>query len=352
MSTGPGRRGVLCAGGIIVDVGKVIDAYPPLDRLAIIESVSRSTGGAALNMAVDLRRLGATFPVALAGVVGDDPNGAFVRDQCRALGIDDRAVHTVPGQATAFTDVMVEKVGGRRTFFHHSGAFGAFAMTPADLAATGARILHAGTPGIFARMDAPTPVAPDGPGPVGNGWSALLAAAQAAGMHTNLEMATLAPALNRAVVGPCLPVLDSIVVNELEAGALTGIEAPAGTADAPVDWLALEAMAIGLLDRGVRRLAVVHVPGGGIAAAPGGRVWRQGSVRVPPDEVRSTTGAGDAFAAGILLGIHEGWPVERSLALGAAAAAACVRSPGTSDGIDDADACLAAADRHGHRPTS
>lgn len=345
MTTPPGRRGVLCAGGIIVDVGKVIDAYPPLDRLAIIESVSRSTGGAALNMAVDLRRLGVDFPVALAGVVGDDPNGTYVRDECRRLGIDDAAVRTVPGQATAFTDVMVEKVGGRRTFFHHSGAFGAFVMTPADLAATGARILHAGTPGIFARMDAPTA---DG----GNGWSVLLAAAQAAGMHTNLEMATLPPEQNRAVVGPCLPVLDSVIVNELEAGALTGIEAPAGDVDAPVDWAALEAMALGLLALGVRRLAVVHVPGGGVAAAPGGRVWRQGSVRVPPGEVRSTTGAGDAFAAGILLGIHEGWPVERSLQLGAAAAAACVRSPGTSDGIVDAATCLADAERHGHRPTA
>lgn len=351
MNAGPGRNGVLCAGGIIVDVGKVIDAYPPLDRLAIIESVRPSTGGAALNMAVDLRRLGAGFPVALAGVVGDDPHGAFVRDECRRLGIDDAAVRTVPGQATAFTDVMVEKVGGRRTFFHHSGAFGAFAMTPADLAATNARILHAGTPGIFARMDAPTPDAPT-PDADGNGWSVLLAAAQAAGMHTNLEMATLAPDRNRAVVGPCLPVLDSIIVNELEAGALTGIEAPAGEADAPVDWVALEAMALRLLERGVRRLAVVHVPAGGVAAAPGGRVWRQGSVRVPPDEVRSTTGAGDAFAAGILLGIHDGWPVERALRLGAAAAAACVRSPGTSDGVLAADACLAAADRLGHRPTT
>ena len=60
-----GRRGILCAGGILVDAGKVIDAYPPLDRLAIIESVALSTGGAALNMAVDLRRLRAPFPVAL-----------------------------------------------------------------------------------------------------------------------------------------------------------------------------------------------------------------------------------------------------------------------------------------------
>jgi sugar/nucleoside kinase (ribokinase family) len=342
--TGTRRRGILCAGGILVDAGKVIDAYPPIDRLAIIESVALSTGGAALNMAVDLRHLGASFPVALLGVVGDDANGAYVRAECVRLGIDDGAVRTVPGQATAFTDVMVERDGGRRTFFHHSGAFAWFDAGDADMAATSVRILHAGTPGVFQRMDA---TSPDG----GNGWSALLGRAQAAGIHTNLEMATLAPARNVAVVGPCLPHLDSIVVNELEAGALTAIDAPAGDPDGPVAWDALEAMAGGLIGLGVRRLAVIHVPGGAVAAAPGGRIWRQGSVRVPREAVRSTTGAGDAFAAGVLLGIHEGWPVEASLRLGAAAAAACVRSPHTSEGIVATDACLVAAERDGYRAT-
>ena len=46
MSDIPGpRAGILCAGTILVDVGKVIDAYPALDHLATIEQVSLSTGG-------------------------------------------------------------------------------------------------------------------------------------------------------------------------------------------------------------------------------------------------------------------------------------------------------------------
>ena len=58
MSDSPNpRAGVLCAGTILVDVGKVIDASPALDHLATIERISLSTGGPALNMAVDLRLL-------------------------------------------------------------------------------------------------------------------------------------------------------------------------------------------------------------------------------------------------------------------------------------------------------
>ncbi|MFN8619251.1 MAG: carbohydrate kinase family protein [Chloroflexota bacterium] len=343
------RHGVLCAGSILVDAGKVIDAYPPVDGLALVESITLSTGGAAINMATDLARLAAPFPVALLGVVGDDAHGAFVREECARLGIDASAVRTVPDAVTAFTDVMVERVGGRRTFFHHVGVNARFHAGADDLARTGARILHVGVPGVLPRMDAP--VAGAGAGGGGNGWSALLAAAQARGIHTNLEMAGLAPEVNRALAGPCLPHLDSLIVNELEAGALAGIDAPAVDPDGPVAWERLEAMARALLDRGVRQLVVIHVPAGAVAAAPDGRTWRQGSVRVPREAVRSATGAGDAIAAGVLLGLHEGWPVEDCLRLGVAAAAACVRSPHTSEGIPDAGACLAAADHDGYRPT-
>ena len=336
------RAGGLCAGSVVVDVGKVIDAYPALDHLATIERVSLSTGGPGLNMAVDLRLLGATFPVGMLGAVGDDEHGAFVRAECARLGIDTAGLRTAAGAATAFTDAMVERDGGRRTFFHHEGANALFDAATADVETSEARILHAGAPGVHPRMDRRSA---DG----GNGWSSLLRRAQAAGLHTNLELVSLGPERMADVALPCLPHVDSIVINELEAGALTGIAAAVPAVDGPVDWPAMEAMAQRLIEWGVARLAVVHFPAGSVAAGPGRRTWRQGSVRVPREEVRSTTGAGDAFAAGVILGLHEGWPVERCLRLGAASAAACVRGPNTSDGIKPAAVCLAEADRAGYR---
>ena len=98
-------------------------------------------------------------------------------------------------------------------------------------------------------------------------------------------------------------------------------------------------------------MAVVHFPAGSVAAAPDGRVWRQGSVLLEPGEVRSTTGAGDAFAAGVILGLHEGWSVDACLRLGSAAAATCIRDPHTSNGITEVAECLAAAEVAGYRAT-
>src|SRR3954454_21154858 len=115
------RRGVLCAGTVVVDVSKVIDAYPPIDRLAMIEEVSLCPGGPGLNMAIDLRRLGAAFPVAFAGAVGDDEHGALVLAECERVGVDTAGLERLPDAVTSFTDVMVEREGGRRTFFHYLG---------------------------------------------------------------------------------------------------------------------------------------------------------------------------------------------------------------------------------------
>ena len=279
----------------------------------------------------------------MLGAVGDDQHGAYVLAECARLGIDTSGVATLPGVATSFTDAMVERIGGRRTFFHHIGANALFDGAAADIEGSTAKILHVGAPGLHPLMDASTPD--------GNGWSALLRRARSAGLHTNMELVSLAPERLVEVAPPCLPHLSSIVVNELEAGALTGIDAAVPGAEGPVDWAALEAMAHGLIARGVARLAVVHFPAGSVAADPAGRTWRHGSVRLPPERVRSTTGAGDAFAAGVILGLHEEWPVQECLRLGAAvgrrlrAGAEHVRRdrPG-------ADCCLADAERSGYRP--
>jgi sugar/nucleoside kinase (ribokinase family) len=340
----PPRSGVLCAGTAVVDYIKVIDAYPEIDRLAWIEEVVLSTGGAALNLSADLRCLGATFPVGVIAAIGDDERGAYILGECERLGIDTSRIRVVADAATSFTDAMVERVGGRRTFFHHVGASAVFDAAEADLESAHARILHAGILGVHPLMDE---LLPDG----GNRWVALLERAHAAGMHANLELATLEPELIRRVALPCLPHADSVIVNELEAGALTGITASAPGVDAPVDWPALEAMAVGLVELGVRSLAVVHFPAGAVAAGSDGVVRRQGSVRVPRELARSTTGAGDAMAAGVLYGLHEGWPVGDCLRLGVASAASCVQSPYTSAGIRSAADCLADADRLGHRST-
>jgi hypothetical protein len=98
------------------EAAKVIDAYPDQERLTQPHpgriGEHRRAG---LNLAVDLRRLGAVFPLGLAGVVGHDAHGWLVRDACAALGIDTIPLPKVPDVATSSTDAMVVRDGGLGT---------------------------------------------------------------------------------------------------------------------------------------------------------------------------------------------------------------------------------------------
>ena len=76
-----------------------------------------------------------------------------------------------------------------------------------------------------------------------------------------------------------------------------------------------------------------------------------GSVAMPASAIAGVNGAGDAFAAGMLYGWHEGWGVERSLRLGHACAAASMREVSTTTGVAPVAECLALAEKYGHRPT-
>lgn len=345
MTTRAARSGVLCAGAIVVDVAKVIDAYPPQERIAVISSTSLSTGGPALNLAVDLHRLGAAFPLDVAGVVGEDQHGEFVVTELEAQGIGTAGVRRVAGVATSFTDAMIVKDGGSRTFFHHVGANGLFSPSDVDLAGSTARILHLGAPGLHPAMDAALPGG-------GNGWSQVLAAATAAGFRTNLELVSLDPEQIRAVTDPCLPYLDSLVVNEIEAAAVAGLPVAPATADGPAQWDRIEEVARAVVARGVRQVVAVHFPSGAVAATPDGQVYRQGSVRMPRADILNATGAGDAFASGVVHGLHEGRPIADCLRAGVCVAAASLAGAGTSDGVLPLAECLALGDTHGFRPVS
>ena len=104
-----------------------------------------------------------------------------------------------------------------------------------------------------------------------------------------------------------------------------------------------------VLARGSSKLVVAHFPQGAVAVGVGGEELSIPSVAVPTDAIQGTNGAGDAFAAGLLYGLHEDWALDEAIKLGHAAAAASVRSLGTTDALASWRECLELASRWGWR---
>jgi sugar/nucleoside kinase (ribokinase family) len=115
--------------------------------------------------------------------------------------------------------------------------------------------------------------------------------------------------------------------------------------------VALRHAAGALLQYGVRELVVIHFPEGAFARTRKGEdVW-QSSLKVPAKHVAGTAGAGDAFCAGALFGLHEGWPLSRCLLTGVCAAAASLSDPTCTAGVKTLSACLALEKKYGVRPS-
>jgi len=334
------RRGILSGGNWIIDQVRIIDIYPKPEQLGSILGQFEGTGGAPYNVLINLARCGAAFPLYGAGLVGRDELGRKIFEDCRRHGIDTRHLRATDKAPTSFTDVMSEKGTGRRTFFHARGANALWRGEDLDFERINARIFHYGYLLLLDALDRPD-------SRYGTKAARLLAAAQSAGMKTSVDAVSEDSDRFPRIVSPALKHTDYCILNEIEAGKVTGCRIR--RADGGLDVSAVQRAAKGLFARGVRELVVIHFAEGAFARTPGGEQFWQPSLKLPARCIAGTVGAGDAFCAGVLLGLHEGWELKRSLFTGVCVAAACLSDPTCTAGVKSLEQSLALGKRFGVR---
>lgn len=317
------RRGVWLGGHWIVDVHKEIRHWPEPETLTEVLGIRESNGGAAFNVACGLARLLPGVPLSGAGLVGDDGPGLWLLEHCRKLGIGTAFLHERAGATTSFTDVMTERATGRRTFFHLPGANALLSERDFPEAPEAGKIFYLGYLGLLETLDR---LGADGR----NGASRLLERFSAAGFLTCADLVSAPNPVLAAQVGPCLAHLDYLFTNEWEAARLLGNALPTGTRITPDG---AHRMASAIVALGVRRAVVLHFPAGAVLAAQNGAALAQGAVEVPAEGVAGTAGAGDAFAAGFIAGLHEDLDPSACLEAGVCTAAASLSSITCSDAI-------------------
>ena len=318
------RRGIAAGGNWIVDRVKMLDRLPGRGMLANIRSETRSTGGAPANVLADLARMQAGFPLAGVGVVGQDSDGDFVLAMCRQHGFDTTGIVRTPDAPTSYTDVMSEIGSGDRSFFHCRGANAIFGPEHVDVAGLTCRIFHLGYLLLLDRMDAADPHG----GTVAAGFLRTL---RAAGIRTSVDVVSEESDRFRTIVPPALRYVDYLILNEIEAGRTVG--AAVRRADGTLDERELVRAVDALLGLGAMELVAVHMPEGVFAGERRGRRVALGSFLLPEGFIQGTLGAGDAFGAGMLYGLHEGWDTARCAELGICCATACLAHSSASGGV-------------------
>ncbi len=318
---------MLAGGNWIVDHVKMIDVWPAQDALANITQQSNGNGGGPYNVTKNLARLACGFPLAGVGLIGRDADGERILRDCKAHGIDSIAIQQTSAAPTSYTDVMTVTGSGRRTFFHQPGANALLDLPNFELAKTSARIFYLGYLCLLQTLDVVDETGR-------TNASRLFEEARSAGLTTVADLVSNETGGFSAIVNPSLPYLDYLFLNEYELGRLVS----AGASEDPVQ---LESRAREILKRGVHCAVIVHFPAGALCIARNLPAVLQPAVRMPHPLIVGTAGAGDAFSAGFLLGVHEGWNFPRCLELAVCAAAASLREATCSAAVEPWQNCLA-----------
>lgn len=333
------REGILTGGTWCVDRNLLLDRWPQENGRADIFSAEQGGGGSGCNMAIAIRKLAPEMPVAAIALVGDDADGRYLIGEAERNRIDRGQMRTTNEAATDYTFAFASVATGQRTHISWFGTSHLLSPEHFDFTDDSHRIFHLGLPGVHRLMDGPWKDDP-------NGWVTTLRKARGAGLLTNIELASIAPERLTALVRPCLPHLDLVIVNDHEIGGIAGI---ATVDDGVTDVEACVAAAKAAMQMGAMKHVVVHFPKGAVVTSRDGSVVQRPSVNVPQAEVMGANGAGDAFAAGFLYGCHESWSVDAALALAHATAAASLRQISTTGSIEPWKDCLALANRWGWR---
>jgi ribokinase len=286
------------SGGRVVVVGDVMtDVVASLSGPVAHGSdtparVVQRGGGAGANVAAWLARAGAS--VTLIGRVGDDAAGREILEGLRAEGVDTRLA-TDPARPTGTCVVLVEP-GGERSMLPDPGANAGLEAVPLPEDAThlhlaGYALLHPGS----------RPAA-----------RALLADAAARGLTISVDPSSAAP-LARAGAAAFFDWIQGVQLllpNRDEAAVLTSVPDP----------------------RGAARALTAHAGEVVVKLGAQGALWTDGGeqLRAPAVDVQvvDTTGAGDAFAAGLLAARLAGAGPADALGAGCALAAEAVARAG------------------------
>ncbi|QOJ78755.1 carbohydrate kinase family protein [Infirmifilum lucidum] len=263
-----GLYDVVTVGHILLDLRFCVDRFATPDRESAIVSQSHGVGGSAANVAIGVRRLGGRSTV--IGKVGFDDFGKNALEDLVREGVD---VSNVKIQATngrtGFTIVVIDATG-QILMYGFKGV--AEELLPEEVNTNifdRARAVHIAS----LRLDTATHAA---------------RAAREKGVFVSWDPGRVQARLGLEKLRPIISLADLVLPNEVEAREITGEEDVRRAAD--------------VLHEAGARIVVVKRGSRGVYVST-----RDEEFEVPaylPGKVVDTTGAGDALAAGILVGLR------------------------------------------------
>jgi ribokinase len=286
---------ILVIGSYNVGLTVVAPTIPRAGETVLGSEFHMDPGGKGSNQAIGIRRLGGD--VRFVCKVGDDVFGRSARELFVAEGLE-TTVLTDPDAATGAGIIAVDE-GGQNAIAVAPGANAR--LSPIDVRG----IMSDWFDWLLVQLETPVETV----------WAAA-AAARDAGARVVLNPAPAGP-----IPDDLLDLVHVLTPNETELEVLAG---------RPVSSVEEAREAAESLRRPEQHLVVTR--------GAAGALWlsEEGAVEIPGagvDEVVDTTGAGDAFNAGLVFALAEGRAMRDAIELANRAGAFCVTRRGVVDGL-------------------
>jgi sugar/nucleoside kinase (ribokinase family) len=303
---------LLCIGLTTVDVVALPVRTQPFDGVRLIKAMQMAPAGTAAGAALVAAQL--KVPTRLAGAVGADAMGRFVRGELEHAGVDVALLQSIEGLTTSATLIPIDEFGNRM-IYHAPGATAHMEVT-AGLrdAANSAAVVHYAGIGARNLSDA----------------AELLASARAHGALVTCDL--IAPGPNAAEeLRGVLPHVDVFLPSAVEARFLTGESDLPRAARAFRNW-------------GAKACVIKNGEHGAVALDAEGRLDLLPAM--PVALLVDTTSCGDSFCAGFIAATLRGREWLQALQFASSVAALVAQGPATLGALqsfEQADALISRA---------
>jgi sugar/nucleoside kinase (ribokinase family) len=302
---------VVCLGVHLLDVLVRHPGAPNLEPgWQLLDDLRITAAGTAAGPAVDLAKLGAQ-PISM-GVIGDDYEGGLMVDLMAGFGCDMSRLVRDPGAPTHVSLLFIGADGERNPIMIRPTGARTLTLEDIDMdAVAAADVLHVGGADQLGDFV-------DGP------LVEVIRHARAHDVVVTVDVLAMCDEALRDRLAPALAEAQFFFPNEGQVAEMTGTDDPAEGVARLRELVGVETV-IGTLGEG-----------GSLILGPGGEA------RVPAFEIDlvDTTGCGDAYVAGFIVAIANGWDAEAAGWLGSAASAQVATGLGSDSGIVDLESTL------------
>ena len=319
------NKGVIGLGMWCVDTTYKINELPERGKLEPILDSFQCVGGGPSNVLSDLRSLGFNYPMIAMGSIGLDGNASIIKDHLKKNNIQINYLISSKTVPTSQTVCMSEKKN-ERTFLYYPGANNLLDTKhfKIDDLKSKPKILYIGYLTLLGKLDRfkynKTRL------------NIVLEKAKKKNLITIIDLVSNKTSHFQKIVYSALPFTDYLLLNEIEAQLL--FKKSIKKNDNYLNIKLILQLTKKIFKNGLLKGLIIHNSKESVCVLKD-QTHNIKSKIIPQQKIKNAVGAGDAFCAAFIYGIHENWNIEKILKKAHAAGTAMMKIDASSGYLPD-----------------